>query len=448
MLIDKSARVWAMRPGDLMASHALQARQDRMNGVEAAGRGEPLEGSGFARVVDGVAVIPVAGPLVRTQSPWMWSYEEIARDVQLAQADERVRAIVLDIDSPGGLAAGVGDLAEEIRASGPKPIEAFVGGLAASAGYYVAAAADRITLGSGAAVGSIGTVIEYVDMEPILEKMGARIVRVVAEQSPNKRLDADSAEGRAELQALVDAGGAEFVKAVARFRGVSESEVLDRFGQGLVFGGYEALDRGMADRAGTLSDLIAELAGRDFDMQKAVAATAETQEDSPMNWDELTAEALRDNRPDVAEAIEKAAAEAAAEAAEAARKEGADAERERILAIEEIAIEGHADLIAAAKADGETTAADLALEIVKAEKASGASHIAARQEAEAEIDVPAAPVEEAAPVDAGASLEDRARMAWDQDEKLRAEFGGNLDAYMSFERAAAHGAARILSRAN
>ena len=151
MLVDQSARVWAMRRDDVMASQALQLRAAVANGeVEAISAGDRLEGSDFARVTNGVAVIPVKGPLMRAFSWWAWSYEEIGRDLALAQASNLVRAIVLDIDSPGGLVSGCCDLAQAIRTSGPKPVEAFVGGMAASAAYWLASSAAKVRVGSGA----------------------------------------------------------------------------------------------------------------------------------------------------------------------------------------------------------------------------------------------------------------------------------------------------------
>ena len=435
MLVDKSSRVWAMRPDEVLTSHVLQMRADhRENGPQAVTGGKVLEGSDFARVINGVAIVPVKGPLMRSFSYWMWSYEEILRDIRLAQRDEDVSAIVLEIDSPGGLVSGCADMARAIRMSGPKPIEAFVGGLGASAAYWVASATDRITLGSGAVIGSLGSVKEYVDMEPMFEKMGARIIRVVAEQSPNKRLDPDSDEGRAEMQALVNASGAEFVAAVAEYRGVTEAEVLERFGQGLVFDVDEAIRRGMADRRGTLDDLIAELAGRNLYFNAASAAAA--QENPVMEWANLTLAALREHRADIVEEIESAASSGAVDKA-------VEGERNRIIGLDEIAVAGYEDMVEAAKRDGKTKPEQLALQIMKAEKASGANHLAAAAAADAAAAIPAAPVITEATGGAGDTIEDRAKADWDKDADLRAEFGGNFDAYLSYEKAESAGLARV-----
>lgn len=461
MLVDRSGRVWAMRPDNMGIAQAVQVRQARREegGGElpaSLARGEPLDGSDFARVVDGVAVVPVLGALLRRYNWAFWSYEEIRRDVALAMQDPRVDSVLLEIDSPGGTVAGLEDLARWLRGQSAKPVQAFVGGMAASAAYWIASAAGWVGMGSGSVAGSIGAVIEYIDIEPMFEAAGARVVRVVAEQSPNKRLDPDSPEGRAELQALVDAAGAAFVTGVAEGRRVSEAQVLDRFGQGLIFDADDAVGRGMADGRTTLEEMIAELAGRD-DTFNAAPAAAATEEVS-MDWKSVTAAQLREHRADLVEEIEAAArasaraeAEAQAEAAaQTAADEAAAAERERILAIEEVAMPGHEEIVARAKADGSTTAEQVAMQMVKADKARGGSYLAARADDDGKAAVPASPSAGgagAAGLSANAPIEERAQAEWDADAGLRAEFGDNFDSYLSWRKADAAGKARVLRRA-
>jgi capsid assembly protease len=443
MPADQSSRLWALRPDEVVMAEAFACREAKAkNPLQVFGPGEPLNGSDFARVVDGVAIVPVRGLLVRKMSFWFWSYEEIVRDVALAQVDRNVRSILLDVDSGGGMAAGCQDAAEYIRASGPKPVEAFVGGMCASGAYWLASAAKRITYGSAVMVGSVGVVIEYLDLEPYFEKMGARMIRVVAEQSPNKRLDPGSAEGEAELQALVDATCAEFVTSVATNRGIGEAEVLDRFGQGLVFDGTEAERRGMVDQRATMDFLIAEMAARD---PFATAVPAAAAQEQPMDWASLTLAALREHRPDL---LTEATSEAVASAETAARAAGANAERARLIGIDEIAVDGHEDLVVAAKADGKTTPEALALQIVKAEKQAGTSHLSQR----AAADAAAGKVDARAPLPPkaakGGTTEAEMKAEWESDAELRAEFGDNFAAFASWQKANADGRARVLSRAN
>ncbi|OAO02707.1 hypothetical protein A8B76_05030 [Roseovarius indicus] len=446
--------MWSLRRDEAMIAHMAQIRADaRESGAmpEALAGGERLFDGSFARIIDRVAVVPVWGLLLRRFNWFTWSSEEIRRDVDAAKGDSRVDAIVLDIDSPGGLAAGVDDLTEWLRDArgGDKPLEAFVGGMAASAAYNVASAASRITMGSSALAGSIGAVIEYVDMEPMLEAMGARIVRIVSEQSPNKRLDPESPEGKAEMQAIVDAAGADFVASVAAGRGVSEAQVLDRFGQGLVFSADEAVSRGLADRRGTLEALIAELAGRGDTTGAAPAAAA--MEDPEMDWDKLTAAALREHRPDIATELEEAALTGVhvnSVDEDALRAEGAEAERKRLAEIDEVAVAGHDDLVAKAKADGKSTAADVALQIVKADKAAGKTHVDGLRAVEDALDPPPSDAPGAnaggtSEPDAHAPIEDRAKAQWNKDASLRAEFADDFDSFLAFAKADEAGRARI-----
>jgi len=434
-----------MRADDMLIAQAMSVREQARTAATLAATGERLDGSEFARVVSGVAVIPVSGLLMRSMSYYFWSYEEIARDLRLAQASPNVRSIVLDIDSGGGLVSGCGDLAAAIRAGGPKPVEAFVGGLCASAAYWIASAARRIIIGSGTVVGSIGTVIEYVDMEPMFEKMGARIVRVVAQDSPNKRLDPDSPEGRAEMQDLVDASCGEFVAGVAAYRNVTAADVLQRFGQGLMFDGAEALARGMVDARGTKDTLLADLAARKSTL---TAAPATASEENPMDWASITTAALREHRPEIATEIEEAARAAATTGAREAATAAATAERDRILALDEVAVAGHEGLVAAAKADGTTTAAELALRILKAEKAAGGQVLSQLRAADpgaavARVQPPVTTTTEAT----GDDIEAKARADWDKNATLRSEFGGTFATYLAYAKAHASGRARILRSA-
>jgi len=90
----------------------------------------------------------------------------------------------------------------------------------------------------------------------------------------------------------------------------------------------------------------------------------------------------------------------------------------------------------------------LALQIVRADKASGSAHLAARAAADAVAAVVVAPVMTHATAQGSGSIEDRAKATWDASADLQSEFGGNFAAYVAFEKAAASGQARILQRSN
>lgn len=153
---------------------------DDLSRRQAQGGGRP-----FA-VVDGIAVIEIAGTLVHRgawirQSSGLTSYEGIAAQLQAALADPTIRGIALDIDSFGGEVAGAFDLADRIRAArAQKPVHAFVADHALSAGYALASQADRIILPRTGTVGSIGVVAMHSDMSGALDQKGIAVTLIHA----------------------------------------------------------------------------------------------------------------------------------------------------------------------------------------------------------------------------------------------------------------------------
>lgn len=221
---------------------------------------QPLEGSRTAGVRAGVAIVPIVGPLVRhadifTRVSGLTSVETVARDLQLALDASDVRSILLSIDSPGGEVTGIAALAEAIHTA-RKPVTAYVEGLGASAGYWLASAAQRIVVESTAGLGSIGVVLAVRD--PL--KSSSSAIEFVSSQSPYKRPNPHADEGRAQYQRMVDQTAEAFVEAVARYRGVSTRTVLERYGAGGIIVGRYAVAAGLADAVGSLEGALAELA--------------------------------------------------------------------------------------------------------------------------------------------------------------------------------------------
>ncbi len=140
-------------------------------------------GGGYSTVM-GIAVIPVCGTLVRRgsfvgESSGQTSYEGISAQIRAAVADPDVRAIALEIDSFGGEAAGVFELASQIRAAREvKQVHAFIADYALSAGYAIASQADHITVPSFGEAGSIGVVSMHASYEGHLSKQGVEITLI------------------------------------------------------------------------------------------------------------------------------------------------------------------------------------------------------------------------------------------------------------------------------
>lgn len=230
--------------------------------------GRPLENTYDVEIRDGIAILPIQGPLFRyanlfTMISGATSYDKLATDFAQAVENPRVSAILLNIDSPGGEANGVSEFADHIAAArGKKPIIAYVGGVAASAAYWLASAADEIVISDTALLGSIGTVMSITDTRERDAKAGVKRYEVVSSQSPYKRVDVATEDGQSRIQVLVDSLSDVFVTKVANYRGTDVETVLKNYGQGDVLVGQAAVGAGLADRIGSFEAVIAELQGQ------------------------------------------------------------------------------------------------------------------------------------------------------------------------------------------
>lgn len=179
--------------------------------------------------------------------------ENIAKDFQSLLDNEEVKSIILDFDTPGGAITGVNELSEIIyNARGIKPIKAYVTGLACSAGYFLASACDEIIIDEMGQVGSIGVM-------RVVSKQNEKSVIFKSSQSPMKNIEAESELGKAEYQAKVDYLASIFIDKVAKYRGITADEVINRGNKGGVLVGAVAVTAGLVDRLGSMDSLIEEL---------------------------------------------------------------------------------------------------------------------------------------------------------------------------------------------
>ena len=223
------------------------------------------------RVVSGVAVIPVTSMLVKrpsflTMIGWATSCDELAEMVQRAAQDGNVRAIVLDIDSPGGRVSGVPDCGDAIfEARLSKPIHAIANDSCCSAAYYLGSAAEKLWCTQSATVGSIGTKLARLDLHEANKLAGLKWT-VFQTGSLKSAGDPDvplSDEEKTFLQGWVDGIQQGFVEAVARNRGISPEQVREKFGDARFWMGQEAVSVGLCDGVTTLDRLVSSLAGID-----------------------------------------------------------------------------------------------------------------------------------------------------------------------------------------
>lgn len=313
---------WALAEKPFRSLHgALTAPTEEIKALGAMGA-DPASLFGEAddptpallTVEGGVAKIAVRGVMFQHASWWdrylgTSSYEAIGEALAFAVASADVSSIVLVVDSPGGQATGCGELAAEIRAAaGRKPTMAFVPGQACSAAYYLASATREIVVAPSAVLGSIGTIVVLYDDSKFMESLGIKEIPVVSSVSPNKYPDIATDEGIALYQELVDSMAALFVADVAKYRGVSASTVKKDFGAGWVRLGADAVASGLADRVGTLGDVVGDLAGGY--RPRAKGGTKPRNEGRNMSWSLFKKAVLA--MPDDDEATPNATAPAAA----------------------------------------------------------------------------------------------------------------------------------------
>lgn len=190
------------------------------------------------------------------------SAEIFSRLFNAALNDDNIKAIVIDVNSPGGTVNGVEELSSEIfNARGKKPIIAQVNAYAASAAYWIASAADEIVVTPSGEVGSIGVWSMHQDVSEKVKMDGIKPTLISAgkfkvEGNPFEPLNDDA---RAAIQSDIDAFYDMFVSAVARNRGVSAQAVREGFGEGRMVRAQQAVKEGMADRIGTMSETLQRL---------------------------------------------------------------------------------------------------------------------------------------------------------------------------------------------
>jgi signal peptide peptidase SppA len=216
---------------------------------------DPFERSGP------LGIVTIDGPLMQ-RGGWFWDgYEDIASRFSAALGDDAVQAVVLRINSPGGMCAGlfecVAAMARTKEISG-KPVVAYADEMAASAAYAIASIADHIMLPQSGRVGSVGTVITLVEQSKMLHDVGLR-VEVIA--TGKQKTDGHPAiplseEVIARFRATADHLNAIFVGQVAQSRGMAPEKVLAL--EAGMYMGDKGVASGLADSVGGFADAKAK----------------------------------------------------------------------------------------------------------------------------------------------------------------------------------------------
>ena len=306
MTIPNLPSLWAMQP------EALTALADTLNqGPDARGPGRSEEQQApLYTVEDGLAVIPVQGAMSKHGLQFfgwrlLFSMREIAAALKEVAADTSVRAIMLDVDSPGGTVDGIEELALAVRtAAAAKPLYAWADGLMASAAYWMASGARRIAAPATAQVGSIGVISMHREFSKALEGAGVRYTILAAGhyKAAGNTVEPLSDEMRAYLQEGIDAVYELFLSAVEQGRGVSREKTL-AMADGKIFIAGEALKAGLIDRICSREEFIKQI------KQEWTMNLAELRAQHPELEQELRAELEKDRAP----ALENARAEGAKE---------------------------------------------------------------------------------------------------------------------------------------
>lgn len=266
---------WLIRPDklgeivevfDARVENRLPELKELLGQFEARRADDAGDGERRAYRMDGdIAVIDLIGTISKRPSLFSSggaSAEGFVRAIRGAAADAKAKAIVVNVDSPGGAVSGIAEAGDAVFAlRGKKPIVAVANDCACSAAYWIASAADRLVVAPTAMVGSVGVYIALRNWSEADKKDGysTRILKAGKHKAAGHPAVPLAAEDAAAIQETVDRYYALFVAAVARNRGLAVDVVRDTLADGREWIGAQAVELGAADEVGTLDDTIARL---------------------------------------------------------------------------------------------------------------------------------------------------------------------------------------------
>jgi protease-4 len=209
-----------------------------------------------------IGIVEVTGPIV--------SSRQVIENIKTFRDDDAIKAIVIRVDSPGGGVGPSQEIFRELMKTRPvKTMVASMGSVAASGGYYVAAGAPAIVANPGTITGSIGVIMQQINLTELVKKIGISPVVIKSGEfkdlaSPFRELEKNEKQ---LLQQMVDELHQQFVSDMAQARNMSD-EAMAELADGRVYTGQTALNLSLIDRMGNLEDAVAwaaELADMDED---------------------------------------------------------------------------------------------------------------------------------------------------------------------------------------
>ena len=320
---------WAMNQDMVQTFIEITERSDAFDGLipkdEAVALLPMKKKEAALSMRDSIAVITVKGPIFRYASLFEAvceagvSVATLSRLYASAMEDPKCEGILFVFDSPGGEVSGISELSDYIFANrATKPTLAYTDALCCSAAYWLGSSCQELYVADTSLIGSIGVVSAYNKSD----EPGK--VTFVNSKSPNKVLDPESDEGKANIISRIDALADVFYNKVARNRGVTLAEVEKDFGAGGVFVGAEAVARKMVDGVSTFEETFMKLKKR-------------CEMDATMMADAAALQASADEaKAALATVKEQTASEIAALKEELAQAKGAEAAAAKALLATEI----------------------------------------------------------------------------------------------------------------
>lgn len=461
-IIDVVTSPWAISPEKLIEIKEIyqtHLRGDKIDikGIEARLGRQLVNPRQEINIINGVAIVSLHGIIAKRFNLFQEisggaSTQIFSDQIKIAAFDDDVKAILLDIDSSGGTVDGSFEAAQIVfEAREHKPVVSFVDGTGASAGYLIAAAAEKVFISGPATItGSIDVVITHIDKSNLEKNIGVKTTEIT--HGKFKRIATQyeplSKEAKEHLQNQVDFMYTVFVEKVALFRGVSVETVLNDMADGRLFIGQQAIDANLVDGFSTLDALVEQLSNGVLPQDISTGVLSDTevnrviekleQDDTEMGKDTITKGYILEHHPEVAASLRQDGIDSV-DVTKAASEAKQD-ECERIKGVHEQSVAGHEDLINELMFDGKTDAGMAAVQILKCDKGNRQEHIDKLEQDAAQIaDKTIIPEIEKVKTDrSNMSVEDRCKLEWDESADVRDEYG-NFDAFVAYETAMDNG---------
>jgi capsid assembly protease len=239
--------------------------------------------SRFRVTDDGIALVAIQGTLV-DRGPWLGdlygfatSYEGLTEQIQRLAADTAIKSVVLDIDSGGGMVAGLFDFTEEVaKLKKVKPVYALAANFAASAAYAIACCANEFYVTRTGEAGSIGVIMIHQSYGRMMDGAGidTTIICEPAPKADGNPFTPLSHGARAEMASGVADAYQRFVSHVARNRSLGDDAV--RATQARMFSGEKAVEAGLADGVKSVDELLAHIRKGVRAVKRPAAAARQT----------------------------------------------------------------------------------------------------------------------------------------------------------------------------